>query len=524
VIEQRKRLAAKSDLPDEDRARLDRSLKVLANSTAYGIYAEMVRHELAPTKPETVRVYRADGSTFDDQVGALEEPGEYAFPPLAACTTGVARLMLAMVERCVADAGGSFVFCDTDSMAIVATRHGRLVPCPGGPERNASRREAIRALSWEAVEAIRGQFTKLNPYYAAAIPGSILELEEENLDLVTGRQRQLWCRSISAKRYALFNKRRGGRVQIRKCSEHGLGHLLNPTDPSDENRAWIDRVWEGIVSDAAPAGDPAWQDRPAVSPITASTPTLLRPFATYNEGRPHRDQIKPFSFLISVQVAPFGLPEGLDPARFHLVAPYCADPDAWEQMEWTDVYSGRVFKITTRDWAAGRGVVRVKSYREVLMAHRVHPESKSLAHDGQPCGRATRGVLSRRPVQLDSLHYIGKESNRLEDVQAGTVHELGDVLTEYRDPERDPFDLYVRPVMADMRRSVLANAAGIHPRKVAAIRNGHAQPRPMHRAAVVASAGAHAKARLREAGIRPPNDDVAACRVYVKGRMGQYGS
>lgn len=186
------RLASRSGLPPEDRGRLGRFLKVLANSTAYGIYAEIVRHELAATKTAPVEVYRIDGSRFDDEVGALEEPGEYAFPPLAACTTAAARLMLAMLERCVADAGGSFVFCDTDSMANVAIQHGKLVPCSGGTQRDGSGRKAVQALSWEAVEAIRARFAALNPYDRAVVPGSILELEKENLDPVTRRQRQLW--------------------------------------------------------------------------------------------------------------------------------------------------------------------------------------------------------------------------------------------------------------------------------------------------------------------------------------------
>ncbi len=35
--------------------------------------------------------------------------------------------------------------------------------------------------------------------------------------------------------------------------------------------------------------------------------------------------------------------------------------------------------------------------------------------------------------------YIGKESNRLEDVQAGIVHGVDEVLTEYPDPRHDPW-------------------------------------------------------------------------------------
>src|SRR5205807_1919929 len=62
---------------------------------------------------------------FTARLDAVETPGEYAFPPLAACVTAAARLMLALLERSVSDAGGSYTFCDTDSMAIVATCTGR---------------------------------------------------------------------------------------------------------------------------------------------------------------------------------------------------------------------------------------------------------------------------------------------------------------------------------------------------------------------------------------------------------------
>ena len=76
---------------------------------------------------------------FSDRVAAPEDPGRYCFPPFASCITGAARLMLAMLERCVTDLGGTWAFCDTDSMAIVATDEGGLVPCPGGPESTAGR-------------------------------------------------------------------------------------------------------------------------------------------------------------------------------------------------------------------------------------------------------------------------------------------------------------------------------------------------------------------------------------------------
>src|SRR5262249_9041870 len=89
------------------------------------------------------------------------------------------------------------------------------------------------------VEAIRKRFAALNPYDPEAIAGSVLKIEDENFDSVTKHQRQLWCYAISAKRYALFTPDERGRPQLVKYSEHGLGHLLNPTDPDSEDRDWI---------------------------------------------------------------------------------------------------------------------------------------------------------------------------------------------------------------------------------------------------------------------------------------------
>jgi hypothetical protein len=67
-----------------------------------------------------------------------------------------------------------------------------------------------------------------------------------------------------------------------------------------------------------------------------------------------------------------------------------------------------------------------------------------------------------------------------------------------------------------MPKRDLARSVGIHPRKVAAIRNGWTRPRPSHRAALIAAAGSYARVALRKAGTRAPIDDIDACRLYVR--------
>jgi hypothetical protein len=108
------------------------------------------------------------------------------------------------------------------------------------------------------------------------------------------------------------------------------------------------RWWSGRGSGSR-WEEPDWLDRPALSRITASSPHVLRPFGSHNAGKPYAEQVKPFNFLLSAQVAPFGHPEGVDPTRFHLVAPWSSYPVEWIELPWLDLHSGREFRITTTD-------------------------------------------------------------------------------------------------------------------------------------------------------------------------------
>ena len=352
VVEERQRIktATKDHEPQCTCAdcRTSQFLKVLANSGSYGIYAEMVRHELGGSQDTvSVEVFGAGTESFQSTTTAPETPGEFCFPPIAACITGAARLMLALLEALVLQAGGSWAMCDTDSMAIVADESGSLVPCAGGHELTADGRQAIRALSFAQVEAIRSRFASLNPYAIDAVPGTILNSEEQAL-----------CYVISAKRYALYHVV-DGRVTLsmkKPPSEHGLGHLADPSredhsedepegeDPDDEEvlkpralgRPWIAEAWRWLLSDeeGLECAEPAWLDRLAISRLAISSPMMLRPFEAMNKGKPYRDQIKPYNFMLAAHVAPFGHPPGVDPARFRLVAPFEPLASKWITLPW----------------------------------------------------------------------------------------------------------------------------------------------------------------------------------------------
>jgi hypothetical protein len=486
VIEERKSLPQRSDLSASERARLAPFLKVLANATSYGIFAEMNRQELGGGGAEPVTVYGLDSFAASDS--SPEQAGEFFFSPLACLIAGGARLMLALLERLVTDAGGSYAFCDTDSMAIAG-------------------------LSEAEEKRIVTRFEQLNAYDRELVPGSILEVERENFEPDTGERQQLHCYAISAKRYCMFTLDERGEPILRKWSEHGLGHLLNPIDPDADARDLVKELWDFIVRVDAlglPAQEPSWLDRPAVSRLTVSKPGLLRPFAGFNEGKPASDRVRPFNFLLAAHVPAGGHPAGVDPERFQLVAPYNSDPRQWRKLAWTDVYSGRRYRITASGQGSD-GVARVKSWRDVLDEYRVRPEAKSLGPDGRPCGRDTIGLLRRRPVAALSITHVGKESNLLEEVQAGLVHDEDEVLTVYRDEGRDPWPALVHPLLVELPVRHVADSSGLSANVVEKLRGGHSKRNRPRVTPVVAD---HAREQLRAWGMTPPRGDLAACAAY----------
>lgn len=485
VIELRKSLP--QDLSPEEHAQLGGFLKVLASSSSYGILAEMNRQEVGGGKMARVTVHGLDAEPFVTRVSGPEEPGAFCFPPLAAFIAGAARLMLALLERCVTDLGGTYAMCDTDSMAIIATEQGGLVPCPGGSERHR-RKPAIRALSWAQVETIRARFACLNPYDPDRIPGSVLKLEDVNLD-AQGNQQQVWCLAISAKRYCLYTVDDLGAPTLVKWSEHGLGHLLNPTDPDSDDRDWMRQVWEGIVCEALglPYQEPAWLDRPALSRLTVSSPELLKPFANLNAGKPYPDQVKPFNFLLVGHVRKFGYPVGVDPSRFQLIAPYESDAAKWTQLPWVDRYSGDRIAVSTTEADDGPQKARLQSLRDVIGEFQTHPEAKSAGGDGMTCSRRTIGLLQRREVRETYVAHVGKEANKLEEVQAGFEQDPEVIYTEYQRPGRNEWSAVIRPRLLKSNLEVIAAKTGLSVRQLRTITRGRAVPHAANRRKIEAA-------------------------------------
>ena len=219
-------------------------------------------------------------------------------------------------------------------------------------------------------------------------------------------------------------------------------------------------------------------DRVALGQITVSSPDVLRPLAKLNAGKPYGRQIKPFNFILSCHIAPLGHPIGADPERFHLIAPYETDPRKWLGLPWIDHYSGKQYRISTTLATGTRLIARVKSYGDVLEEYEFHEEAKCADSTGAPCDKQTVGLLQRRHVTIEwPPRFIGKESNKLEEVEEGSLPDAGDVYTEYPDSRRDEWTATILPILKAMPMPELIKRSGLSRRALYMIRAGR-RPQP----------------------------------------------
>lgn len=99
------------DLRDEAKARKspeEKALKIIANSTSYGIFIEVNRDD-AP-KAEPLTVFGPNAERLELATRAIEDPGRYFNPLLGVLITGAARLMLGTAEKTTLDLGLDWAF------------------------------------------------------------------------------------------------------------------------------------------------------------------------------------------------------------------------------------------------------------------------------------------------------------------------------------------------------------------------------------------------------------------------------
>ena len=409
------------DLRDEAKAagnEDEKALKIIANSTSYGIFIEVNRDD-AP-KAEPLTVYGPHGEKRSITTRAIEDPGRYFNPLLGVLITGAARLMLGIAERLTLDRGLDWAFCDTDSLAMVR---------PGGMSRPEFHKRARSVIHW---------FMPLNPY---AKPGSLLKVEDLNSGITSGKPEPLYCFAISAKRYALFNLDGKKRPILRKASAHGLGHLLDPYPESEAPkeipppavplkgmgiRRWQYDLWykilEAAISDKPDRVPLDWHPalhNPAAIRYTASSPQLLAWLDKWNAGKPYHEQIRPFGFLLSFMprtnvFEPLPVTEVQEthrgrPPKQEIVTPIAP---------YDENFLNAVLKCFDRITGKPVRADQLKSYVEVLAQYHLSPEGKFL--NGQ---FLDQGRTERRHVVATGLVLIGKEANRVgESGEADPIH------------------------------------------------------------------------------------------------------
>ncbi len=425
----------KSDDELDDKRRKT-GYKVVALSGAYGISAETNPVDIDPDDdartPRRVMVY-ADAE-FKDSVDRPERPGRFNFFPTAASVTAEARLLLALGKHEVERRGGAVAYCDTDSLAVIATEQGGLVPCEGGPYLLSDGTRAVRALSWKEVEEIRKRFAALNPYDPNVIPGSILKCEDENYALDAdgnpdySRRERLWCYAVSEKLYALFTIDSCGEPHVRKFSSLVLGQLRSPIPipPDGDPHAWIVDAWTREIRAALgkPVAPFAWETYPAMEQLTMST---------WNVFKHYQVRARPFDFLIVGIISQDRKDVAARPKYCcKEPRPSCLlfdDAAQWRTQEWRCLGCDAPWDFDT--------FPRLRTYGELVERTLQKVERKRLSADGTEPSSTMRGMSIPRPVRVESVTYIGKEvtvdpTDTDEDFTAEMLSATN--VLEYRDP------------------------------------------------------------------------------------------
>jgi len=448
-------------------------LKILANSTSYGVYIEMNREELEDEQDFNILGLKS----FSDNRKRVEKNGKFYNPLIAAMITGAARLILAMMEKTVLDLGGNFAFCDTDSMAIMDLKNDR-------PEN----------IGEQVVE----KFKSLLPY---DFDGSLLVAEDYNWERINwnekdkdntlrGKYYPLYCYMVSAKRYVLYNLIPDGegrtQVVIRKKSDHGLGHLLSP-NKRDKRNDWINEVWKRVIclELGLPYDEPEWFDRPALAHLSISKPLI---YDIFNREilKPYNERVKPSNFMLVAYPAEdviFGTHTitsyycklhkaiGMSHCRNKSACKHVANcyanlniipitaydsPENYERLNWLDkntktpikiklsrnkseqskrMQTKRILSEVPKEYKKAfeksfrneidefnvDGVLTIKNYFDFIGDYNLHPELKYDAPNGEPCGKHAKGLLKRTHVHAAKVKHIGKETNTIQDKEEEAI-------------------------------------------------------------------------------------------------------
>jgi len=411
--------------------RLQYFLKILANSTSYGTYLELNPKRIAAKRRPQITVYSGERQFNQPAPDTIEQPGRFYFPLLGALITSGGRLLLAMIERCVRNAGGTYLCCDTDSLIIVASKAGGAVQMPDGAP-------AIKALSWNEVGQITNRFDSLSPYNPKIVP-HLLRLTDENYDK-DGAQQQLFGLSIAAKRYVLYTTKCGHPYcDHRKCitivdpKAHGLIFLAPSEDRENGLPKWWWELWRfllalefkqivepdssvlmiagratNVETSTDIAGHPSWIGLPAMMKMRISTPHYLGQM---------KGKASPFGFVLH--------PRTRATLKLTLLTTFSKKRSDWGNSLCINTHDGKSYRLDKLSRAD------VITLGDILCGYVQHPEVKSLGPDGEKCKAHTRGLLRRMTILGGLQHCIGKEVSRFEQGKDDFIENIDDVCIHY---------------------------------------------------------------------------------------------
>jgi DNA-binding phage protein len=468
--------ALKSETDPHKRELLDAQqmmLKLVANSTSYGIYAE--QNVQSYDRPRAIDLFGLEDS-FRNTSKSIEEPGTHFHPLIATLITGAARLMLACAENVAKTNDIGWAFCDTDSLAL-------------------ARPEAMKDGEFlNRCASVIGWFDRLDPYGDGK---PLFKIEDQNFARKDGKStdkhRQLFALAVSAKRYVLFNLDAQGRPVIRKALAHGLGHLMEPYGDKDgpksiplppgglegleDLKRWQHDLWYQIVM-AFLEGHPdridlpktRKLDRPARSRYGATTSMLLNWFKRFNEGKPLSEQVKSFNFMSAFSTSKSGFAQAIADGELDgqligdglpaVVAPFSNDPGE------------AVANCFDRRTGNPVPASILKTYREAIADYSWHSESKF--ENGESFDT---GITRRRHIEAVAVEYIGKEANRLEE--QFYLGEIPEAAINYGMGETSRLKVLQMLAQASriFGRSALAETTGITRQELSAILSQLAVPR-----------------------------------------------
>lgn len=433
---------------------LQQALKLIANSTSYGVLVELNPDD-SEKKNIPVQIY-ADQS-FQGKTKAIEEPGPYFMGPCGALIPAAGRLLLAMAEKLAADQGIDYVLCDTDSMAFAR---------PENLDRESFRQK---------IDDICNSFKSLSPYRNVS---EILKIEDVNE--INKVPEPLYCIAISAKRYVLYNRTETG-YRIRKFSSHGTGGWQKPIYESTTpepcmdvyklgGHRWMYDLWYHAIGEIE-AGKTRvtlinlpFLSEPALTKVTVSTPKLYKRFRKIPD-------IRPFSFMvmlpslnqfellarslkhidkISESVTTQEATQSFDPLDLKGIAFYAPFGKSYQ-----DIHH-QIRRMDNNELIT----IDHKTLAECVADYFSHGEAKAANPKGI-------GRLERQHLQIIEHIFIGKETNRIKD----EISEESEGIIEYEEAAE-----YGRDGLAELLKQYpmkeLMGLTGIPRQTLYDIRNG----------------------------------------------------